>query len=286
MEATNFYNLPQSKRSVSEHSHTCKSCDNHFTGTYCNLCGEKIVLPSDRSFRKFLGNVMVAVTLSDNKFFKSLWLAVVNPGFLSKEITEGRTIKYLRPMSVFFVLNLVYFLFPVIQLFNASLKTQLSTTYSEYAQHLVAVRAAEMNVPVAAFEVLYNQKSASLAKLLVIVFAIFASLPLNLLYSKRNRYFNDHVGLMVELACFNLFINALLMTLAAKFLGLGQFLDDKLLMFSFLVTNLYFLLRASFTFYKERGVLLVVKSVLMIAVLKVALEAYRFVLFLVTVWSV
>jgi hypothetical protein len=230
--------------------------------------------------------MMVAVTLADNKFFKSLWLTITNPGFLSKEITEGRTIKYLRPMSVFFVLNLVYFLFPVIQLFNASLKTQLSTSYSAYVQHLLAVRASEMKIPVTAFEVLYNQKSVGLAKLMVIVFAIFASLPLNLFYSKRNRYFNDHVGLMVELACFNLFLNALVMTLAAKFLGLGQFLDDNVLTVIFIVTNLYFLLRASHTFYKEHGVLLVVKSVIMITVLKLALEAYRFVLFLVTVWSV
>lgn len=229
---------------------------------------------------------MVAITLSDNKFFKSLWLSITNPGFLSKEITEGRTIKYLRPMSVFFVLNLVYFLFPVIQLFNASLKTQLSTMYSSFAQHLVAVRAAEMRIPVSAFEVLYNQKSVGLAKLMVIVFAIFASLPLNLFYSKRNRYFNDHVGLMVELACFNLFVNALVMTLAAKFLGLGQFLDDNVLTITFIITNLYFLLRASNTFYKEHGVLLVMKSIVMIAVLKLALEAYRFILFLVTVWAV
>ena len=189
-------------------------------------------------------------------------------------------------MSVFFVLNLVYFLFPVIQLFNASLKTQLSTTYSSYAQHLIAVRAADMRIPVTAFEMLYNQKSVGLAKLMVIVFAIFASLPLNLFYSKRNRFFNDHVGLMAELACFNLLLNALMMTLAAKFLGLGQFLDDNVLTVIFIVTNLYFLLRASHTFYKERGVLLVVKSVVMIAVLKLALEAYRLVLFLVTVWSV
>ena len=91
---------------------------------------------------------------------------------------------------------------------------------------------------------------------------------------------------MVELACFNLFVNALLMTLAAKFLGLGQFLDDDLLMISFLLTNAYFLLRASYTFYKERGVKLIVKSLIMIAILKLALEAYRFILFLVTVWAV
>ena len=229
---------------------------------------------------------MVAVTFMDSKFFKSLWLVIVNPGFLSREMSEGRTVKYLRPMSVFFVLNLVYFLFPLIQLFNASLKTQLNTVFGKYAQYLTATRAVELNIPVQAFEVLYNQKTAGLAKLLVIVFAVLASLPLNLFYRKRNRFFGDHVGLMVELACFNIFVNALLMTLAAKFLGLGGILDDDILAISFIITNSYFLIRACFTFYKERGFALVLKSVLMLATIRLALEAYRFVLFMVTVWTV
>lgn len=229
---------------------------------------------------------MVAVTFADNKFFKSLWLVLVNPGFLSKEITEGRTIKYLRPLSLFFVLNLIYFLFPLIQLFSASFKTQLSTSYAKVVQQLAAERTVELKIPIQAFEVLYNEKSNSFAKLLVILFAILASLPLNLLYRKRDRFFTDHVGLMVELACFNIFVNALIMTLAAKFLGLGQFIDDEILMASFIITNCYFLGRASFTFYGQRGIKLVFKSILMLAVLKVALEAYRFVLFIVTLYAV
>ena len=267
-------------------THICQSCQNEFIGLYCNQCGEKVILPSDRSFRKFLSNIMVAVTFADSKFFKSLWLVIVNPGFLSKDFTEGRTIKYLRPLSLFFVLNLIYFLFPLIQLFSASLKTQLNTTYGKLAQNLVAQRVIDLHVSAQAFEVLYNQKSNGLAKLLVIVFAIIASLPLNLFYSKRNRFFTDHVGLMVELACFNLFVNALVMTVAAKFMGLGKFLDDDWLLISFITTNVYFLLRASFTFYNERGIKLVLKSIFMIAILKLALEAYRFILFLVTIWTV
>jgi hypothetical protein len=91
---------------------------------------------------------------------------------------------------------------------------------------------------------------------------------------------------MVELACFNLFVNALLMTLAAQFLGLGHYLDDDLLLIIFIGTNSYFLLRASYTFYNQRGIKLLAKSLVMIAILKIALEAYRFILFLVTIWSV
>lgn len=281
-----FANTFKVKEDLDNSHHTCKSCGNEFTGLYCNQCGEKVVVPSDKSFAKFLSNVMVAVTFVDSKFFKSLWLVITNPGFLSKEMSEGRTIKYLRPMSVFFVLNLAYFLFPLIQLFNASLKTQWNSVFGEYTQYLSAVRAVDLNISADAFMVLYNQKSAGLAKLLVIVFAVLASLPLNLFYRKRNRLFGDHVGLMVELACFNIFVNALLMTVAAKFLGLGKILDENIYSIIFIVTNSYFLIRACFTFYRERGLMLIAKSLLMLGILRVALEVYRFILFMVTVWAV
>jgi Protein of unknown function (DUF3667) len=271
---------------LNQEKHICKSCGREFEGIYCNQCGEKIILPSDRSFRKFLSNVMVAVTFADSKFFKSLWLVIINPGFLSKEFAEGRTIKYLRPLSLFFVLNLIYFLFPVIQLFSASLKTQLNTSYGKLVQTMVASRAVALNLNAQSFEVLYNQKSNGFAKLLVIVFVIIASLPLNVLYRKHNRFFTDHVGLMVELACFNIFINALVMTLAAKFLGLGKFLDDDWFMISFIITNVYFLIRSGYTFYEDRSLKLILKSIFMIAILKLAMEAYRFILFLLTLWSV
>src|SRR5690348_17045203 len=106
-------------------SHVCKSCGNQFIGTYCNLCGERVLHATDRSFKKLLGNILVAITFADSKFFNTLWLILRKPGFISKEFAEGRRVKYLPPLSLFFVLNLVYFLFPVIQLFNASLNTQL-----------------------------------------------------------------------------------------------------------------------------------------------------------------
>lgn len=265
--------------------HTCKSCGQQFQGRYCNDCGEKVIEAADRSFRKFLSDIIEAMTLADNKFFRSLILIILRPGFLSREMAEGRRVKYLRPLSVFFALNLIYFLFPVIQLFNASLKTQLATSYRPFVETTLAHQVIAQDISVQAFEVLYNQKTTGLAKLLVFLFVLLASLPLNLLYQKRNRFFTDHLTLTLELVCFNLFINALLLSLIARFFALGSLLDDGTLLYVFLFTNSYFLLRATFTFYQQRGIQLILKSLLMMAVLKLSLEAYRFILFLLTIIS-
>lgn len=271
---------------MESHEHVCKSCGNRFVGLYCNLCGEKVIEPKDRSFRSFLSGVMTAVTLADNKVVKTMWGVLIRPGFLSKEYAEGRRVNYLAPLSLFFGLNLVYFLFPVIQLFNASLKTQLDAGYGPWVAEIVARVMVRLNISdINSFALVYNQKTTALAKLMVMVFVIIASLPLNLFYSKRNRYFSDHVAYMVELACFNLFVNTIALTLITNLFHLGHYLNELSLAVLFAGTNLYFLLRSGSTFYHERGWLLVVKSVLMLLVLKLALQIYRAILFFVTIWS-
>ncbi len=135
------------------------------------------------------------------------------------------------------------------------------------------------------FSIIYDQKTTRFAKMLVIVFAVLASLPLNLMYRSRQRYFTDHAGLSVELVCFNLLVNALFLTLIVNLFGLGIYLDEFVLTGVFILTNLYFLLRSGAIFYEERGVRLVTKSVFMLVVLKVTLEGYRAILFYITIWS-
>src|SRR5882757_1122005 len=245
--------------------HTCRNCGNIFTGYYCNLCGEKVLLPSDRSFKAFLNSIFLALTLADSRFVKGLWLMVSRPGFLSKEFADGRKVRYIKPISIFFLLNLVYFLFPVIQLFNASLQTQINSFQGKIAVQAVAAKMTRLGfTDITSFSIVYDQKTTGLAKMLVIVFVVLASLPLNLIYRAKNRYFTDHVGLSMELVCFNLLINALLLTLIVNVLRLGTYLDETVLTAIFVSTNLYFLIRSGRIFYGEKGVALILKSILMV----------------------
>lgn len=277
--------------------HTCKNCGNRFSGIYCNLCGEKVIEPKDRSFRAFLSNILIAITFADNRFLKTLWLILANPGFLSAQYAEGIRVKYMRPLQMLFILNLIYFLFPVLQLFNSSLRTQMYyLAHGNWVRKLVINRLVTENLSLQGFELMYNSKSASLAKLLVVVYVILAALPLNLLFiRKRNRYFTDHLTLSVELTCFNLFVNAILLSavlwLVSHVFEIGHltwnnFLNDNTLTVIFIATNLYFVYRAAYTFYSQRGWKRIAKSVAMIIGLFLALEAYRITLFFVTFWSV
>lgn len=271
--------------------HTCKSCGNTFTGNYCNECGEKVLHASDRSLKRFAATIFKAITFADSKFVKTLWLVLKKPGFISKEFIEGRRVNYLKPLQLFLVLNLAYFLFPVIQLFNASLNTQLRSSsvllaLSNLYSNVVASKVASMGIDFSSFSLIYNLKTVGLAKLMVMVFVVIASLPLNLLYYKRNRFFTDHIDYMVELACYNLLVNAIVLSIIAAFTGIGNYLNETSLTILFISTNLYFLIRSSAQFYDEKGWRLVTKSIVMMLFLKVALELYRSILFFLTIWSI
>ncbi|HZY78898.1 MAG TPA: DUF3667 domain-containing protein [Cyclobacteriaceae bacterium] len=265
--------------------HTCKSCGNTFEGNYCNVCGERVRTAADRTFKSFLNDITQAVTLADNKFVRTLWLVLYRPGFVSTEIANGRTVRYMNPIQIFFVLNLIYFLFPIVQLFSASLTTQMYAPLGFLLKEPIARKMATEHMNFESFSLVYNVKTVSLAKLLVMVFVVLASMPLNVLYRKRNRYFTDHFGYAVELACFNLFVNAILVDIITTIIPIGAYIGEGAVTGLFVATNLYFLVRSSHTFYNERGWKLFVKSALMILFLKVALEIYRMILFFVTIWS-
>jgi Protein of unknown function (DUF3667) len=276
--------------------HTCKSCGHVFVGAYCNLCGEKVIEPKDRSMQVFLRNILIAVTFADNRFIKTLWLTIKNPGFLSKEYADGRRVHYLRPLQLFFVLNLIYFLFPILQLFSSSLRTQMYYLFhSALVRPMVIERVVQEGLSINGFALIYDAKTTGLAKLLMVIFVFLASLPLSLIFRKKNRYFTDHVALSVELACYNMFVNAILLSgvlwgLSILFRwsgsGLGDYLNDTTFTVIFVTTNLYFIYRAAGTFYQQKGKRLIVKSALAIVGLFLALEAYRLMLFFVTFWSV
>jgi hypothetical protein len=285
-----------SQGTLSQEQHTCKSCGNAFTGLYCNLCGEKVIEPKDRTMRTFLSNILLFVSLADSRFFKTLWLTIKNPGFLSKEYADGRRVNYLRPLQLFFILNLIYFLFPVLQLFNSSLRTQMYYLFhSPMVREIVVEHVVSEGISLEGYGLMYDAKTTGLAKLLMVIFVLLASLPLSLIFLKKNRYFTDHVTLSVELVCFNMFVNALFLSILLLSLskifrwsgsGLGDYLNDTTLTVIFISTNLYFIYRAARTFYQQKGKRLIVKSMLAIIGLFVALEAYKFLLFFVTFWRV
>jgi hypothetical protein len=262
---------------------------------YCNICGEKVIEAKDRKLKSFLGKVLISTTIVDNKFLRSLWLTITNPGFLSREYVEGRRVRYMKPLQMFFILNIIYFFFPILQMFNSSLYTQLNVLpHARIAREIVVKKIQEEGITYRGFELMYNDKTTSLAKLLIVIFVVVASLPISLIFVKKNRYFTDHMALSVELTSFNIAVNAIGLTIlfwtTSKLLHLSQtgleiYLNDATLTIIFITSNLYFIFRAARTFYQQKGKRLFLNAIAGILGLFLSLEVYRFVLFIITIWS-
>jgi len=275
--------------------HTCKTCSHEFKGFFCNVCGEKVLDARDRKSTTSLRTVLMATTIGDNRFIKSLRLTILNPGFLSREYVDGRRVPYMRPLQMFFILNVIYFLFPVLQLFNPSLKTQIRyLAHAEIARSIIAHKLVAEKISMIGLELMYNDKTNRLAKLLVVLFIALAALPLSVIFRRRNRLFSDHIALAIELSSFNLAINAIgmyivLMLMNTLFhwgkLTWGVYLNDLTITIIFVLTNLYFIFRAAQNFYNQKGKRLVIKAFLGVIGLFLALEAYKFLLFFITLWS-
>lgn len=278
-----------------EITRTCKVCSHTFHGRYCHVCGEKVTEPYERSFLNFLDSLLNAFTFLDGKFMKSLKLLLAHPGQLSRNIADGVRVPYMKMVSLFFVANFFYFLFPVFDSYNSSLFTQLNSlgSHSIRVKEIVKQKIEKEGVSMEDFQRDYNNQSTNLSKLLLVLLVFVFTLCLYVVnYSKQNFFF-DHLLFSLEFYSFQLIVNSVL--LAHLFSGLVKLgsswgSDWKFLMtdnfFSIinLVTLLYFLIRGQKLFFGQKWHWVIPKTVLLIFLLQVSVELYRRMLFYVTLW--
>ena len=103
----------------------CQSCGTELHGKFCHVCGEKALGPEDKSARKWLSTVFADLSMVDGKLFRTLKGLLFSPGRLAKDYAVGRRVKYLKPLNLFLMANLVYFLIPTFDTFTTRLYTQM-----------------------------------------------------------------------------------------------------------------------------------------------------------------
>lgn len=280
-----------------EESRICRCCNNMFKGRYCNICGEKVIEPSERTFLTFLDNLLNAFTFLDGKFIKSLKLLVTRPGQLSRNIADGKRVPYMKMVSLFFVANFFYFLFPFFDSFNSSLysQTTLMGQHSVKAKSIVDEEIAKRQISLKEFQGKYQTQSTNLSKLLLVTLVLAMTITYMIInYSKKN-YFFDHLLVSLEFYSFHLLVNMLLlpaiMLLMIKLAsGVGWdwtgVLTDKFFSWPVYGFILYFLFRAQRRFYNQKWYWAIPKTLLLFYLITETVQLYRKMLFYITVWTI
>jgi hypothetical protein len=223
---------------------TCRNCQTPLQGGYCHRCGQKDITDQDRRFSHLISLFFTELTSLDGKFWRTL-RGLLRPGFLAKEYLQGRRSPYLTPVSVFLLVNVLYFIYPALTDFDLPFSDQVAGpiavrldryknlsdeqkqrvmasegqmhspwTSSWVKQRLKSRQSENPNYRVQNMADAFDQKSADVSKLLIMLHVPFLSLVLMLLFWKTRLYYAEHfVAALVLFATLLLFIQVVVLTI-------------------------------------------------------------------------
>ncbi|MFZ1806165.1 MAG: DUF3667 domain-containing protein [Cyclobacteriaceae bacterium] len=272
---------------------TCKNCGHVYQGRFCNICGQKIVEPAERTVSYFLGHIFNAFTFVDGKFWNSIKSLIVDPGRMSLDIAEGKGNPYMKPVALFFVGNLIYFLIPIYQTFDSNLYSQMDyMLYSDFLSisEVVGHRVEREGISFETFADRYAAKSREISKTSLILVAVFISLFSVVINYTKNKFFSDHILFGLELSSFVILYLTILLGILFWSLGLllssfyestNLIRDDVFFMVSVPIL-FYFLVRGIKIFYKVSWLISFIKSLASLVALVLSIELYRLFVFTLT----
>jgi hypothetical protein len=86
----------------------CRNCGTPLLGPHCYACGQP-VKGLVRHFSSIIGDFFDTVFEFDGRTPRTLWPLFARPGYLTCEYFEGRRVRYVSPLRLFFFLSIVTF---------------------------------------------------------------------------------------------------------------------------------------------------------------------------------
>lgn len=260
----------------------CPSCGAAFKGKFCHKCGEKRISAKDFEIKKYAQTLAEHFTHLDSKLLRSLWVLISKPGFLTAEFVAGRRNLYVKPLQLFLLLNLAFFLFfGDNDIFAPKLKyiyhSNTRIWSGETVKDLADAYAQKENLSIETAIKTIDAKSGNLTKAMLYLFVPLFGCVFFALFFRQIPFFICHLIFATHWFSFLL----MLILLGGGLLFLIFKLNGLSLLLSILAMLLPFQLIATRRFYGGNWVWLFVKTLMVFALLAVFFLLYRqFVLFL------
>lgn len=195
----------------------------------------------------------------------------------------------MKPVSVFFLANLLYFLFPMFNTFTTNLNIQLvAFSHSEIASKMVERELEKREIDMLTYTAMYDTKTAELSKLFLIIMSGLLALcfwPIHI--GSKKFLIADHIVMGLETMVFILLFCLMFMVLfleAFRLVDLRLVSDQNLTVLA-LISLFYFFIRAERAFYGFKGFRMIFNTLLCLFAVVVSLSVYRAMLFFITFWS-
>ena len=176
----------------------CKNCGAPLKGSYCHLCGEKRLTIQDRSVSHWFKDTLSQVTQLDGKVIRTIISMMANPARLSNNYQEGIRKPYLKMANLFLIANLLYFLIPGLQTFKTPLRIQANEqVYSVLVERIVDRYMSVTGESFETLEVVYDQKTTEVSKLLLILLVLLLGLSIYGVFF-RQMYLSDAFNVALQ----------------------------------------------------------------------------------------
>ncbi|QDU65980.1 DUF3667 domain-containing protein [Engelhardtia mirabilis] len=116
---------------------TCRSCGAPVEARFCSACGERWIPEQGEGLHQVVGTWLGDFLGTDGRIWRTMAAAVFRPGLLTDDYLRGRRQPWLRPLQLFVVCNVLYFLLQPFTSFNAFASTlQVQLEFQGYSESI------------------------------------------------------------------------------------------------------------------------------------------------------
>lgn len=164
---------------------------------FCARCGELQPAHRDLSVRAVAGETVQEFVGVDGKVPRTVWALIRTPGLLTREFITGRRGHYTKPLSLFLVLNLVFFVIqPYTGLLRYNLANYIGTEDDRSdtrAAMMVRGKLARTGESWKAYETRFNATLSAQKKSMLLFSVPISALAMLAVFARKRRYYVEHL---------------------------------------------------------------------------------------------
>ncbi len=266
----------------------CLNCETAVHGDFCHQCGQSVRENTDRSIGKLLGDFLDNVFFFDNRYIISLWYLVRFPGRMTVEFLGGKRKKFVSPVTLFLLLNVIYFLVNPLTDYSISLEDQYAQPYSSLVKDWLNQKLRNEDLDFQSYSDIYQDMSDTISKSVMIINVPMIAFFVYLLAFKKRRFYYD--SLIFAFHFFSLFMASwIMMDWADELITLLAGHDDSVVavisfaLFSLFLPLLYAMISMK-KFMQIKWYWAILTGLGVIVSVTLANLFYRLIILVLTVW--
>ncbi|WP_162499813.1 DUF3667 domain-containing protein [Mucilaginibacter terrigena] len=272
---------------------SCVSCGNAVSGTYCNVCGEKVIADRDFVLKHYIEESFEGLTHFDTKFFRSVKVLATKPGLLTVNFSSGKRVNFVKPFQLFLICNLLFFLLAgKLNIFSQPLWAFYHyRPYISFGTKQAVLEKASNDKQFEKLAIAFNEHIGTESKLFIVLFIPVMAAAFALLFIRSKKYFSEHLVFATHYFSFILiYFTLFTLLISTPFYALNKsnFSSSYDAISSLINLSVFavYLGIAARRFYNTGKFYTVVAAILTILFFSASLYGYRLMLFYKTIYGI